>query len=1081
MNKQVQMRLLPWVIGSLLAVSTAFAQNTSSSLSGRVLDATGRPVAGATVEIVHVPSGTSRTVVTDADGRYSAQGLRVGGPFEVKASGDHGENADQPDVYLKLAEETTLNLTVAASAATTLEGVTVTAAAPGATFQPDNKGITTNVSQRELKVIPNVDRSIQSIARLDPFITLSNNNAAGGYVQISALGQNSRYNNITIDSVPTNDSFGLNANGLPSLNQPVSYDAIEEYNIATANYDVTSKRAVGANINIVTKSGTNDFHGSAYYAYTNGKDLTGEDKNGNDFAGYSQKYTDGVTFGGPIIKDTLFFFLSAEESKLVAPVPDFGPTGSSHANIVPVTQEQIDQIIDIASNTWGLTPGSLNAVGNNQDDKKYMAKLDWNIADGHRVSFRANETKSQQPIIQGNFTGSRPALGLSSYWYTNNFNLKQYVLNSYDDWTDTFSTEASVSVAKYHSAPSTLADQPMIQIYPNYQSSSNQGASVYLGEDQFRHYNVLNVDTKNAFFAGSWFLGDHTIKAGFDFQRDEFYNLFGRTEFGSYVFDSIDDFQNGNYASFTLYQPAPGHSLSDIAAQWTLDQWGLFVQDTWQATSQLSIQYGLRWDNPRTGDRPIYNAAFQSAFGISNQGTVNGHDVLEPRVSFNYDFDTERKMQLRGGIGVSEGVTPGVWLSNPFTNNGVTLTSYGCSAGSGTFNPDPYTQQPGSGCRAPIPEVDIVGKDFQLPTVLKMSLGFDRELPWWGMVFSADYAHIAVQNAIAYQDLNLGAPTGVTPDGRLSYWANPYYTVDADGVGHNASGPAANRNTHFGQVVQLTSSSEGKSDYLSLQVKKPFNDNLFGSAAVILGRSTEINPGTSSQAASNLDNNAVYNMNESVASYSNTDIKQRFLASLTWQHKFFGDYTTSVSTIYDGHSGQRYSWTFGNDVSGVCYVSSTTCPYALAYIPRPGEVEFANGTSQAVIDQFFNFIKNNTYLRDHQGGVAGRNGARAAWVNRIDLSLKQEVPGIFAGNKGELRFDFYNVLNLLNKRWGDIYDVDFPYMRTLASVAGVDPVTGQYVYTLPTSGGNYAPSSLKYENQYAQSSWQIMVTLRYTF
>ena len=198
MNKQVQMRLLPWVIGSLLAVSTAFAQNTSSSLSGRVLDATGRPVAGATVEIVHVPSGTSRTVVTDADGRYSAQGLRVGGPFEVKASGDHGENADQPDVYLKLAEETTLNLTVAASAATTLEGVTVTAAAPGATFQPDNKGITTNVSQRELKVNPNVDRSIQSIARLDPFITLSNNNAAGGYVQISALGQNSRYNNITI-------------------------------------------------------------------------------------------------------------------------------------------------------------------------------------------------------------------------------------------------------------------------------------------------------------------------------------------------------------------------------------------------------------------------------------------------------------------------------------------------------------------------------------------------------------------------------------------------------------------------------------------------------------------------------------------------------------------------------------------------------------------------------------------------------------------------------------------------------------------------------------------------------------------
>ncbi|HVT31534.1 MAG TPA: carboxypeptidase regulatory-like domain-containing protein, partial [Rhodanobacteraceae bacterium] len=360
MKSSLRMRLLPWIVGSLFAASAAFAQNTSSSLSGRIVDAAGSPVAGATVEIVHVPSNTSRTVVTDAQGRYVAQGLRVGGPYDVKASGDHGEKVEQDDVYLQLAEETTLNLIVAGGGATELEGVTVTAAAPGATFQADNKGLSSNVSQRELKVIPNPNRSIQDIARTDPHIVLTN----VGRGEISALGQNSRYNNITIDAVPTNDSFGLEANGLPALNQPLSFDAIEEYNISTMNYDVSNKRSVGANVNIVTKSGTNEFHGDAYYAYTNADDLTSDEP--SDFKGYSAKKTYGATLGGPIIQDKLFFFLSYEESKTLAPGPAFGPIGSGASNIVNISQDDINRIIGIA-NDYGLTPGTLGASDANQD------------------------------------------------------------------------------------------------------------------------------------------------------------------------------------------------------------------------------------------------------------------------------------------------------------------------------------------------------------------------------------------------------------------------------------------------------------------------------------------------------------------------------------------------------------------------------------------------------------------------------------------------------------------------------------------------------------------------------------------
>ncbi|MDE2084860.1 MAG: TonB-dependent receptor, partial [Xanthomonadaceae bacterium] len=846
----------------------------------------------------------------------------------------------------------------------------------------------------------------------------------------------------------------------------------------TANYDVTNKRAVGAAINIVTKSGTNDFHGSAYYAYTNANDLTGDGINGNTFTGYSQKWTAGGTLSGPIIKDTLFFFLDYEESKLVAPAPSFGPIGSNADNIVPVTQDQLNQIISIAKG-YGLQPGGLTATGNNQDEKRGLVKLDWNINDSHRLSFRYNQTKGAQPRIQGNFTGSRPSLGLSSYWYTQERNLRQGVLNLYDDWTDNFSSEASISYAKYHSTPLTLANQPMLQVYVNKSDPSTQNASVYLGEDQFRHYNVLNVDTATAFWAGTWTYGDHSVKAGFDFQRDKFYNLFGRTEFGNYQFNSIAAFQAGQYSFYNLFYPAPGYTLSDITARWSLEQYGLFLQDTWQMTPNFSLQYGIRYDLPRTAGKPIYNPAVQAAFGVNNAHTLNS-GVLEPRLSFNYNFDSDYKTQLRGGIGLSEGVTPGVWLSNPFSNNGITQTS--ATAFSGTFNPDPYTQQAPAGT-PPAPQVDITAPNFKLPTVLKASLGFDRELPWWGLVLTVEDQYLNTVNGLLYQNINLGAPTGVLPDGRQSYWANPYYSYNAaTNKATFASGPGANHNTHYYDVTYLTNTNQGEANYLALQLSKPFNDNWFGSVAFIAGHATEVNPGTSSIATSNINNNVVFNPNEDVASPSNYSFRRRVLTRLTWQHHFFGDFLSSVSATYDGHSGSRYSWVFGNDVNGICYGSSSNCPYGEVYIPKgPGDVEFVNGTSSAAQQQFFNYIASDPYLKNHMGQVAGRNGAHSSWVNQLNLSFRQEIPGIFKGNKGEIKFDIYNFTNLLNKKWGNVYDIDFPYARTLANFAGIDQATGKYVYSLPTSGGNYAPGSLKLEDQYAQSRWSVLVTLRYTF
>jgi len=262
--------------------------------------------------------------------------------------------------------------------------------------------------------------------------------------EISALGQNSRMNNISVDAVGVNDPFGLEANGLPYVGTPISQDSIEAYSISTANYDVTNSRSVGANINAVTKSGTNDFHGSAYYAYTNGNDLTGQDIDGEKrpFNGYDSQWTAGVTFGGPIIKDKLFFFGSYEESKITAPGADFGPMGSGKSTeITGITQADLDRIIQIAQN-YGLRPGSLEASSVNTDSKRFLGKIDWNINDDHRLSFRYNRVRETEPVING-FSNS--GLALSSYWYARDRKNDNYVLNAYDDWSENFSTEASLS------------------------------------------------------------------------------------------------------------------------------------------------------------------------------------------------------------------------------------------------------------------------------------------------------------------------------------------------------------------------------------------------------------------------------------------------------------------------------------------------------------------------------------------------------------------------------------------------------------------------------------------------------------
>ncbi len=1079
MSKRFGTQLLFLLLASLLAMSSALAQNTSAALGGHVTDAAGKPVAGATVEIVHVPSGTTRVVTTDADGRYAAQGLRVGGPFQITVSKSGFQKNERNDVYLQLAQTATIDLAIAQNA-TELKSVQVTATAASQIFQPDNKGLSTNVSQRQLEATPQANRSIDDIARLDPRITVVDQ----GDGSISAMGLPNRFNNISVDGVGVGDPFGLNANGLPYQNSPISSDVIAEYNISTANFDVTSD-AVGADINAVTKSGTNEFHGSAYYAYQNANSMVGkagwlDSSNPNyKYKGFDKNKTAGFTLGGPIIKDKLFFFLSAERQKVTGIGADSvngldyslgnGPSTSNK-----LSPGDVQKIIDVANNL-GLTPGTFGGSSAvTLEDKRYLAKIDWNISDSHRASLTYNHTTETLPTLAGNGSNT---LGLSSYTYTQDIKNNNLSLQFFDDWSDNFSTETKIAYQHFTQNTNVPFQQPQVQVHID----GSRSPSVYLGEEQYRHYNKIDTKKLTGFFAGTYYLGDHTIKGGIYLERNKIYNLFGRTEFGAYVFNSINDFAAGNYYSYTLYQPAAGYTINDVAAQWTYSQYSPFIQDTWQVNNNLSIQYGLRIDIPDANKKPIYNAAFQQAYGYANNNTLGfGNKVIEPRFAFNYQFDTDRMTQLRGGLGLFQSYPPTVWLTNPYQNNGLTVsTYYSRDPSTAAFSPDAFNQNiPGGGPSSAQMDVDTISPNFKLPTVWKAVLAVDRELPWWGMIGSVEYQHTKAKDAIFYQALNIGAPTGTLPDGRQQFWSAP----GANPYGSPRPYTYANANPAFYYLSTLLSNtSKGKTDSLTLSLTKPFSDSWSGSASVTFNHATEVNPGGSSQASSGYKYWARVNPNQNIASTADRNIAKNVKLSLTWRHAFFKDYDTQVSALYIGHTGLPYTWIFSGDVNGdgISYEDPV-------YIPKANDPIVSYGSaSQQVVQQFQDFISHDSYLSQHRGQIAGLNEAHSPWVNQMNLSFQQEVPGLFKGNKGIIRLDIYNFLNLLNKNWGDVRYTGYD-TRTLAGYSGVT-ADGKYVYYLPTdSHGNYQPQQLQTYDAGRNptrvvSRWSLLLTLRYTF
>lgn len=1033
------------------AVPEARAQETASQVTGSVVDAAGAPVAGAQVTLLHVPTGTVATATTTATGQFVATGLRVGGPFTVTAQASGYNAGAVENVYTELGRRA--NVTVALQPVAELAAIEVV----GQGERAAAVGVGTDFDADTIAAIPSVARDPKSTLTIDPkaIIDPANQDA------LEVAGVNNRYNSLTVDGVRQNDDFGLNNNGYPTQRSPISIDAIEQLSLLTAPFDVQYSNFRGSTINIVTKSGTNEFEGSVFY-YTYDDSLVGDESKGQKLNFSFDQETYGLTVGGPILKDRLFFFASYEKLDRESP-QEFGASDSDAPIKIPgVTQAEYDQAVQITRDVYGFdpldVPGSLPA-----EDEKFLGKIDWNITDGQRASLSYQRTEGNE-VIQSNSSTNFRELSTPSTWYDRSILMETFSLQLFSDWTEAFSTEVKIGRKEVETRQVSLNGTE----FANMRITTPGGGTIVVGPDISRHANQLTNDLDQAKLKGILFLGDHTVTGGVEYESLDIFNLFVQRAEGEFYFNSLADY-GARRAQRLRYGNAFTNNKNDAAAAFGYDVLGFFLQDQWRITPDLEIQYGLRYDTFSSDDRPDANQNFFNRYGFSNEETLDGRDLLMPRLGFNWAV-TDRTI-VRGGAGLFGGGTPNVWISNSYSNDGVTVVSQDFSRPVSGIEPrldnvDGF-DLPQAVLDAHIPlglaqqgPVNAVAPGFEIPSQWRYNLGLEHTFDS-GWRINTDIIYSRVKDEVVWYDARL-VQTGTAPDGRPIYGKRPGDT-----------------RSFTTQDLVLDNTGEGKGLVFSLEVDKSW-ETAAGRFDLFAGYANQdiddVNSATSSTAGSNWSNVATANANDPDLATSNYEIEHRFTLSLNWRKAFFGDNFTSAGLFIEHRSGRPFSYTYG-PASLATFgdpASTTTSPRQLFYVPLeddplvryavpgitdPVQAAAAAAAFQAAVNDFIE----SSDLAAYRGQIAPRNAFTSPWVTTANLRLAQEIPLGVADMRAVLTLDVENLTNLLNDDWGRFEQVAFPYMAPVLDTS--INASGQYVYrprpgTTGPTGASYAISAL---------------------
>jgi len=1121
-------RKLLLVSMTVLISFVSAAQVTTGSISGTVKQTGGEALVGATITVVHKPSGSKYQTISNKGGTFSLPGLRSGGPYTLTIEFVGMKKVEIENITVVLGDDYQANVNLDPQSSS-LSEVVITGGKAAANIK---SGVSTNVGQRQIATLPSISRSITDFTRLTP---QANGNAIAG--------RDGRYNNFTVDGANLNNNFGLSTDPLPGGNsQPISLDAIEEVSVNIAPTDVRQSNFTGANIASVTKSGSNSFKGTAYGFYRDQSFIGTEVGNIKLPAQVNSKSTlYGVSIGGPIIKDKLFFFINGEiEKRVTPPLSSFTPTGGGGTgNVSNVKIDSLKKFSEHLASKYGYQTGSYNGLPNaNIKNYKILARIDWNINTIHKLTLKYSEMVGDDDRLMSNSVPNGGAAGVNTWTAGSRFgtNAMSFANSQYSfhdqvrsasiemnsNWKGKFSNQFIATATKIRTTRSTpggvfpfidiMGDPTKSGVASTYAGGARQNY-MSAGQENFSNANDVKNDIYNITENFNYYAGKHTLTLGGSYEYQYVGNMFMPGAQSYYAFGSLEEFMTpGTHPiAFTYtFSRIPGKEKV-YSAEMKIGQLGLYVQDEINVNQKLKIILGLRFDKPLYPEQPLENPAISALSFPGPDGKPTNYNTGKwpkstfypsPRVSVRWDVTGDKSMMVRAGTGIYTGRIPFVYLTNMPTNSGMYQVSALANASQLsqiTFSSDPNAWKSLFTAPAAVPNSAgwvVIDPKYKFPQVWRTNLGFDKKYTK-GLTLSVDFMYTKDLNATIMRNINQSVPTGTVNLGgstRQSF----VNTSTATRRVYNAYGP----------VIALENAKNGGSSFsATAQISKSFVKGFYASLAYTFSAAFDLTANPGSTASSTWSGNQTSgNQNDKELSYSNFATPHRIVAIASYRKEYVKHLATTLSLFYEGSQFQngRISYIYGaasgtapsgfSNTADVNYDGNSSSD--LMYIPKsPSEITFIPVTvgsgvnavtysAQQQSDAFFKFLAQDKYLSKHMGQVADRNGALYPFYHRLDARLLQDIFTNIGSRRNTLQIsvDCLNFLNLLNKDWGlrDFFPVNNPLRATK------NATTGEVRYQLATYTPNGASTPILVDKSFVKSTstastWSVQVGLRYIF
>jgi outer membrane receptor protein involved in Fe transport len=1060
---------------------------TSGALGGLVTDAQKEPVAGASVIAIHLPSGTTYEATTRADGRFSIPGMRVGGPYSVTVTRGAGtgsafEPQVQEDVVVNLGVATDVDFIVRAM---NVE-VTVTAPSSDAVFSSERTGAATTITRDALATLPTISGRLESVTRLSP--------QSGGNMQFA--GQDNRLNNITVDGSYFNNSFGLA--GTPGERTgvaPISLAAIEQVQINVAPFDVRQGNFVGAGVNTVTRSGTNQFRGSVYHQFRDESLVGTKAKEATVNPGTFSYRNTGGWASGPIVKNTLFFFGNYENEKLAQPGTTFRANlGGEQAagNVTRVLASDLNTLSSVLSQRFNYETGAYQDYEHLTPAKRFLIKTDYNLSDKNKLSFRYTQLDSNTDVLLSNSSslgfGTRRTATTGLNFQNSNYQILENIRSGIGELNTILSDSMANSlVIGYTTQDESRASRgtffPFVDILDANTVYTSFGFEPFTPNNELR-YNTFQLQNNFTKFANR-----HTLTFGGSVERYESENVFFPGAQSAYVYNSLADFYAdiaGQPVTLRRFQVRWNNIPGNEKPVQPLEvlYGGVYAQDNWRVRNNLTLNVGIRLDVPKFGDTGYANTnadalTFRDETGAAVQySTAKLPDpsiLWSPRAGFNWDVNGTKTTQVRGGTGIFTGRPAYVWISNQIGNTGV-LTGFEQleNTTARPFNPNPDAYKPTNVTGAPAPsyELALTDPDFKFPQLWRSNIAVDQRLPW-GWTGTAELLYNRDVNGVYYINANLPAGnsafTGVD--------ARPRW------VGTNS-----NRiHSHVANAVVLKNQNEGRSWNAAASVEKTSTAGVWVKAAYSYGEAKNtVDPGSIAFGSWN-NNQHAGDANNPGLGYATSSPGHRFFTAASFSREYFSFGKTTVSMFFEAFTTGNASYVFSGDLNGDGGTSND-----LIYIPRDssemnfqayssGSVTFTSAQQAAAWEAY---IEQDPYLRKNRGKYAERGAVFLPFVKRLDVSIQQDIFTNLGGRRHGLQFraDGLNFGNLLNENWGVGQRLvnAAPLLVPTAAQGGPVDATGRAQYRLRANNNELMAKSLE-QSAGLSDVWRMQFSLRYSF